>query len=208
MLKHFRKLFYPESSIHPKYTQYVSFSFLSNILVSAEVAITTHNMLSSINTTSSDNMRTFNYIGKDIIGQVGGLLYMSRMGKKADQNPKRFLLYSNLLQQGGFFLAYFSKIFPQYFLGIAGVSNILSNISFTGFGAVNAKCIYKLALKDNIGEIYSKITVINTIGSSLGLMAGVGIISTGKDDNQKMYIMQLLAIGRICTYQKAIKNLL
>ena len=47
--------------------------------------------------------------------------------------------------------------------------NILSNLSSTGFGAVNAKCISKLAIDNNIMELYSKITIVNTIGSSIGL---------------------------------------
>jgi hypothetical protein len=46
-------------------------------------------------------MRTFNYIGKDIIGQMGGLMYMSKMGDKADKEPVKFLQYSNGIEQVG-----------------------------------------------------------------------------------------------------------
>jgi len=60
-------------------------------------------------------------------------------------------------------------IFPKYFLPITCPMNILSNLSSTGFGAVNAKCISKLAIDNNIMELYSKITIVNTIGSSIGL---------------------------------------
>ena len=60
---------------------YIKWSFTSNVLLSTEYALATHSILHAINT-DSETMRTLNYVGKDIIGQMGGLMYMSKMGVK------------------------------------------------------------------------------------------------------------------------------
>ncbi len=84
-----RSLIFPTGKVHPKFSQYVGWSFISNILVSAESAMSTHSILNAIGTCSE----TANYIGKDIIGQFGGLLYMAKMGKQADKQTVNFLFY-------------------------------------------------------------------------------------------------------------------
>ena len=93
-----RSLFFPTGKIHVKYTSYVGWSFVSNVLVSAESAMATHSMLHSIGG-DVETIRTANYIGKDIIGQLGCLAYIAKTGKEADKDPLRFLLYSNNSQQ-------------------------------------------------------------------------------------------------------------
>ena len=90
-----RALFFPTGNVHVKYTQYVGWSFISNVLVSVESAMATHSILNAINT-DAETIRTVNYIGKDIIGQLGCLAYITKTGKEADNKPRKFLLYSNI----------------------------------------------------------------------------------------------------------------
>lgn len=198
---------FPSGKQHDKYSQYVGWSFCSNILVSTESALAVHSMLHAIGS-DSDTIRTANYIGKDIIGQIGGFAYMARMGKKADTDSKRFLLYSNILQQVSFISVCVTPLVPCYFLPIAGCSNILSNISFTGFGAINAKCIQTLAVDNNMGEIYAKVSMINTLGSSIGLLIGLGITALIPDHSSRLIIIPFLAAGRVYTFQRAIDGLI
>jgi len=164
-------------------------------------------MLHAIDT-GSETIRTVNYIGKDIIGQLGSLGYIAKMGQKADKNPERFLLYSNIIQQTAYVATCITPLAPVYFLPIAGFSNILANVSFTGFGAINAKCISQLAIEDNIGEIYAKISVINTLGSSIGLLLGVGITVAIPDYGMRMFVLPFLGAGRVYTFNRAIKGLI
>ena len=202
------RLLFPTGKIHPKYTQYIGWSFISNILVSSETAVATHSMLQSINT-NSETFRTINYIGKDIIGQMGGLFYMANMGKQADKNPKKFLLHSNAAQQIALGMTCITPLIPDYFLPVAGIANILANISFTGFGAVNAKCIRKLDEDDNnICEIYAKVSLFNTLGSGLGLLLGLGIITLIPNYSMRVGVMGIIAVGRIYTFQRAIDTLI
>ena len=202
-----RSLFFPTGKVHPKYTQYVGWSFISNVLVSAESAMSTHSMLNAIGT-CSETVRTANYIGKDIIGQFGGLLYMAKMSKQADKKPLTFLFYSNILQQFAYLSLCTTPMLPEYFLPIAGASNIFINVSFISFGAINAKCIQTLAIDGNVGEIYSKISVINTLGSSIGLLLGIGIIAAVPDHTTRLLIIPIIALGRVATFNRAVKDLI
>ena len=197
----------PVGKQHQLYMKYIKWSFLSNIFVSTQTAIVTDNMLYAINYDSA-SIRSINYIGKDIIGQIGSLLFLSKIGNQPDKNPKSFLLYSNIVQQSSLICVSLTPLFPVYFLPIAGLSNILSTLSFTGFGAINAKCIGKLSTGGNIGELYSKITIINTIGSSIGLLLGLGINIMIPDHQERALLIPLIGLMKVYTYNKAIENLL
>jgi len=133
---------------------------------------------------------------------------MAKMGKKADKDSVKFLNYSNIMQQSSYMMICITPFIPEYFLPVAGMSNILSNISFTGYGAINAKCIQKLASDDNIGEIYGKISVINTLGSSIGLVLGLGITAWCPDHSYRLALLPFLAVGRIYTFNRAIRGII
>lgn len=86
--------------------------------------------------------------------------------------------------------------------------NILSNLSSICFGAVNAKCISKLAIDNNIMELYSKITIVNTIGSSIGIILGITLNILIPDDMERSVLIPILGFLKIYTFSKAIKNLI
>ena len=205
--KMIKRLFYPLGKHHPQYGNFIAWSFVSNVIVSAESAMATHSMLAAIGS-DSEAVRTINYVGKDIIGQIGALGYISQMGKKADESPKKFLAYSQGIQQLSFTAMFATPLISDLFLPVAGCSNILGNISFAGIGAINAKCIQKLAIDDNIGEIYAKISVINMIGSSIGLALGVGITVVIPDHATRMCLIPVLGGMRILSFNQALKGLL
>ena len=202
-----RTLFFPSGKVHNKYTSYIGWSFASNVLVSAESAMATHSMLHSISC-DTETIRTINYIGKDVIGQLGCLAYIAKTGKEADKDPQRFLFYSNFAQQLAYMSLCATPMYPEYFLPIAGISNIFSNVSFIGFGAINAKCIQKLAIDGNVGELYAKISVFNTIGSSLGLMIGLGIVAVIPDHSTRLCLVPIFAFCRITAFNKAVNGLI
>lgn len=203
-----RKLIYPSGKYNKKYINYLKWTFISNVIVSSESVIATHSMLSVISSDYADSTRTLNYVGKDIIGQIGSLGYMAKMSYKSDSEPRKFLLYSNLIQQSSYLLTTITPICPLYFIFIAGGANIASNISFTGFGAINAKCIQRLSEDDNIGEIYSKLTIVNTIGSSMGMILGIGITSLMPEYEYRIMLIPVLGILRSYTINKAINGLI
>jgi hypothetical protein len=208
MFKVAKSIIYPTGQVHKHYARYVGWSCLSNTVMSIEGVLSTHSMLSVIGKTSNELTVSVNYIGKDIIGQIGGLFYINRIGKKADKNPISFIKHSMVLQQSAVLLECSTTLLPvDAFIPVAGIANISKNISSIGFGAVNAKIIQKLAIDDNVGEIYSKISMFNTIGSSLGMGIGLVIVSYLPEHELRIGIIPILAGIRIYSYKKAIEGL-
>jgi len=193
-----------------KYMRYAGWSFVSNIAISAQSVLSTHSMLSVIGKSSSDIIASYNYVGKDIIGQSFGLWYMNRMGKEADSNPLKFVYKSMALQQSAIIIESVTPMLnPSKFLFIAGLSNTAKNISFVGFGAVNAKVIQKIASPNKIGETYSHITMINTIGSTIGMGLGLLIAAKIPSHTLRLYTaVPILGLIRYYTYKQSIKGLL
>ncbi len=208
-LNKFKSIIAPAGKIHPKYYQYIGWSFASNVLSSTESAMSTHDMLQAVGNSESSVIQTSNYIGKDIIGQIGGLMFMAKIGREADNKPRRFLLYANMFQQTAFMTVMLTPHCPDYFLPIAGLANVMFNISFTSFGAINAKCIGELSNKaTNTGEIYAKISVLNTFGSSIGLLIGLGINAMTPDGVTRLGIIPVLAAGRVYCFDRAVSSLI
>lgn len=206
-----KSVIFPRGKVHPRYINYIGWSFLSNIVISAESVLSTHSMLSVFtgDKASTELTASINYIGKDIIGQLGGLLIINYVSKKVDKEPKKFILGSTVCQQVSTILECATPLLPLCtFIPLAGIANIGKNIGFTGFGSINAKIIQKLAEENNVGEIYAKISVINTLGSTIGMTIGLFIASKIPDHNMRLGVMPVLCFLRVYSYNKAIQFLI
>jgi hypothetical protein len=204
-----KNIVYPHGKVNKNYSRYVGWSCFSNFITSIESVLSTHSMLSVSGHASSELTLSVNYIGKDIIGQIGGLYYMNIMGQKADKDPSKFIKYSMAFQQSAIFIECATPLLPvSIFIPVAGLANIGKNIAFTGIGAVNAKIITKLAEEDNIGEIYAKISVLNTVGSTIGMGVGLIIAVNLPDHTMRLCLMPFFSVIRIYSYNKAIKELI
>lgn len=198
-------------NIHPNYCNFAGWSFASNIVVSIQSVLSTHSMLSVINQSSSNALASMNYVGKDAVGQLGSMLYMSKMATYADNNSKKFIKHSVALQQGALLFECALPFFPvEYFILGAGLSNTAKGLSFTGFGAVNAKAIATLSSGKGVqvGEMYSKLAMVNTMGSTIGLGIGLGIVTAIPDHAMRMCLMPVFASIRYWTLQKSLEGIL
>jgi len=94
------------------------------------------------------------------------------------------------------------------FIPIAGIANVGKNIAATGMGAVNARVIQKLAEDNNIGEIYAKISILNTLGSTIGMAIGLLIAARVPDHSMRLGLMPFFTVFRIYSYNKAVDELI
>jgi hypothetical protein len=156
-------------------------------------------------------LRTTNYVGKDIVGQTLGLVGAAALtnSKKVDIHPEKCVFASNLLQQSSYIIMCATPLVaPDCFLVVAGSANALMNVSCIGLGAVNAKCIQRLATDDNVAELYSKVTVANTLSASIGMAGGVLLSTAGLPWSQQMALVTLLGAARIYTLDRAVRCVL
>lgn len=182
---------------------------MSNLFISVESVLSTHSMLAAIGCTSANEIAvSSNFIGKDIFGQLGCLFYMNKHGHDADKNPRRFIRNNIAIQQLATFVECATPLIEVAFLPIAAFANVGRNITFAGFGAINASIIQKLAIDNNIGEVYSKVAIVNTFASSLGMCIGLAIAAAVPSHTVRLFfVMPLVAVCRIVSYNKSVKDL-
>jgi hypothetical protein len=65
-----------------------------------------------------------NWIIKDGLGQLGGVIYASFVSDKFDSEPKRFRFQATVAMQGANVLELLTPLWPGSFLVIASISNI------------------------------------------------------------------------------------
>ena len=141
-----------------------------------------------------------NFVGRDVLGQLGSLVVMMGLAKHIDRRPQEFLMFSHLVQQTSMACVLLTPMLPSsWFLPVAAVGNVCANVSFIGFGSIHALS------KDNIGELYSKVTMHSTLASTVGLSLGMLLTKSALSPEVSFAV---LGVARVFTYHKAVKKVL
>jgi hypothetical protein len=166
--------------------RYGAYMALHNWSTSTSFVLSTNSILHSLvspersSAISTVGIMTSTYIGKDIIGQLGGMMYSWKTGKQADKKPLPYVTKGALIDQCALHIEnssmLFSKACPELLLPVLGISSIMHNTAFVSVAAVNAKNIQSLASK-SIGQTYSKLAAVNTLASTIGMLSGISILS-------------------------------
>lgn len=203
------KFLLPSGRVHKNYLKYLYWNSFSNFIVSIESVLSTHSMLTTVGANIGVNV-SINFIGKDIIGQIGSLYAMNKIGKYIDKEPLRFLKMSLLLEQTSILMECATPIFPlSSFIAVGGISNVGKGIAFSGIGCLSATVVNKLSIdKDNIGEIYSKIGIVNTITTSVGMSLGLLIASLIPCHETRLCLIPILACFRYLGFYKSIEGII
>jgi hypothetical protein len=184
---------------------------IHNFSSSVSSVISTNSMLGSIvNTPSYTSVLALNYVGKDIIGQVGSLAYSWKTGKGADIEPLKYITKGGIILQTSFFVENCTPLISNniFIMPFLGFCSLLKNVSFISIGAVNAKNIQKLS-NGNIGEFYSKSASINTMSSTLGMIVGIGIIHMIPSYTiRSLVVLPTMSVISIYSLRKATKIIL
>jgi hypothetical protein len=186
---------------------YLKYLSLNSFFTSISAVIATNSMLNSIvDKPSYTSTMTTTYIGKDIIGQLGGILYSLKTGRNADKTPLKYITTGFILQQTAFAIENFAPMITNkdIILPLLGVSSCLKNISFITIGAVNATNLQKIS-PENIGKFYSQVASFNTLSSSLGMIVGIGILNYEPGLQNKNIFMFLSGLGSFYYLRKSTK---
>lgn len=170
--------------IHHNFYKFLSFHCTANFISGIQSVLSTHSMLGALNIGSNNEVVndlvvvSVNLIGKDIIGQLASIPIVDRVAKIGDNDTVKYLRMNVLIYEISNFIECLTPLFNiQYFIYLGALGNIGKNIGFTGFGSFNAKMINSISLdKDNICELYSKISIANTVSYSFGMISGLFIV--------------------------------
>lgn len=202
------KFFLPNTKkIHKNYISYIKWSFISNTISSTQYVLSTHSMFTAIGKDNDQFNILYNYILKDVCGQLGSLYYINKTCNLTDKNPRKHIKNTLYLQQLSVYTECVTPYVPiSMFLPLAGTANITKNITGIGIGAVNAKIIQKLSIDNNVGEVYSRISILNTISASIGMSFGLFLVNIIGDFT--ILILPFLSCLRIWSYNKSIENII
>lgn len=189
-------------------SKYIKWSFISNTLISFESVISTHSMLSVVGHASTEAIASYNFIGKDILGQLGGAYIIKKFGSQIDTDTPKFVKKNMIIQQVSTFAECATPLLPfSAFLPVASISNVGKNICFASFGGVNAKMIQFLSEKNsNIGELYSTLCVVNTLASTLGMILGLILVAYVPSHSLRLVIVPVVGYLRYKSFQKSIED--
>ncbi len=210
LLTHVLPTDYP-NSVDKGYAEFSSYCFLANTCGSAAMVLSTQTLLIAVgvgSTVASPMAGALNWVMKDGIGQLGGVLFASRITSNKrenniDKDPKRWRMVSALSMDFATLLEILSPLCQGYFLLVASVANIGKNIGFLTASASRAALHQSLALKGNLGDVTAKAGSQSIAASLLGTSLGIGLTPLIGDDH--LYItfgfICLSSIHQYCTYK-------
>ena len=116
-----------------------------------------------------------NWILKDGLGQLGGVLFASFSKNLSDSEPKTYRMMSAALLNVSCMVEILTPLVPQLFLPLASLANIGKNISWIAASATQAS-IHKSFLKqENMGDITAKAGAQSIAGSVIGTGLGIAL---------------------------------
>lgn len=194
-----KNILYPKSKIcKTKYNHFLKWSLMSQVCGSSMGAICMDSLFHSVSTA----YLSYNYIGKDIVGQTGSLLFLHKYAKESDTNPRKYVNRSLAFEQTANFIECAIQFLPtSFFIPLVGLANVGKNISWISVGALNTKCIQSISKDGDLGEVYTKIAALNTLASSLGMIIGLGFLYVVPNP---LVVIPFMTIARVVSYKKAI----
>ncbi|KAG0024936.1 hypothetical protein BGZ81_007537 [Podila clonocystis] len=166
---------FPES-VTPNYWPFAKWQFAHNVAGSVTAVISTQSLLFAmgLGAGSIPMAAALNWIIKDGLGQLGGVVYASFVSDKFDSEPKRFRFQATVAMQGANVLELLTPLWPGSFLAIASISNIGKNMAWLASSATRAQMNKTFALRDNLGDITGKsgsqTTAAGLVGTGLGVV--------------------------------------
>jgi len=156
-------------------------------------------------TSTSVMAGALNWVMKDFVGQLGGVVFASQMGKtKAfDNDPKRWRMVAAIALDGATMLEIFAPLcHPSMVLPIASIANIGKNIGFLTASASRAALHQSLAITGNLGDVTVKAGSQSMLASLVGTSLGIGLSTLLHHDtfNFGICFLGLSVIHQGCTY--------
>ena len=160
---------YP-NSVRDGYLRYAAGTGLGTMLSSAGGVLSLQSLLVAIGmgAGSIPLAATLNWIIKDGLGQLGGVLFASAVNNKFDAEPKRWRFIASVSLEFSSFLELLTPLAPHYFLPIAAVANIGKNISCLAASASRAAIHHSFAVSENLADVTAKAGSQTILCSTIG----------------------------------------
>ncbi|OMJ22183.1 Protein root UVB sensitive 4 [Smittium culicis] len=147
-----------------------------------------------------------NWAIKDGVGQLGGIVYASVLGKNFDLESKRLRFWSTVWLQLATCLEILTPLFPGFFLAVASIANVGKNVAYLASGATKASINRSLATSDNLGDVTAKFGSQSTAAGLFGTIIGISTSSIiGNDFGYLCFMFVPFSIVSICSNYIGVK---
>lgn len=170
-----KNFFFPEnypSSVRPTYLGYFKYNLLLQCSSSALGVLSTQQLLLALGADSLTASAALNWVFKDGVGQLGGVIYAGTTGNKFDENPKFYKWVSAVSLNLSCALEIISPLFPGYFLPLASIATIGKNISAISGSASRAAIHLHLSKENNLADLTAKSSTQTTASCLVGTVIG------------------------------------
>ncbi|RKO92823.1 vitamin B6 photo-protection and homoeostasis-domain-containing protein [Blyttiomyces helicus] len=194
---------YPNSTT-PDFTLFTAWQTLQTVTGTITGTLATQALLHALGVgagTAAGLAATTNWVIKDGIGLLGGVIYASMMGGRFDAAPKRYRMIAALSIQAATIAELLTPFVPHLFLPMASLSNAGKNIGWLASSATRASMSKGFAKEDNLGDITAKAGAQGTAAALIGTAMGVGIGWTaggGSDPTALMWAFVPVCIANVC----------
>lgn len=169
---------YP-NSVKAGYGHYVSGQMLGATASSAAGVLSMQALLHAVGLGSGaiPMAAALNWVIKDGLGQLGGVLFAANVNTKFDSDPKRWRVVSSVALDLSCFLELMTPAAPALFIPLAATANIGKNVSWLAASASRAAIHNSFAQTSNLADITAKTGTQNICASLIGTSLGIGLSS-------------------------------
>ena len=174
---------YPRS-VKKGYAEYVKLQMTASLASSAIGVLSTQSLLYAMGLGAGaiPLAAALNWIIKDGIGQIGGIIFASVVNDRFDANPKRWKMVATISLDLSCALELLAPLAPGYFLAIASLANVGKNVCFLSASASRAAIHNSFAKRENLADITAKagsqFIVTSILGTGLGIVLSTALGSS------------------------------
>lgn len=165
-------------AISPRYLPYAIGQNASIIFSTIGGVLSMQSLLQAIGLGANEAIpvaAALNWVIKDGLGQLGGVLFASFVNNKFDSDPRKWRFLACAAMDGASFIELLTPLAPGYFLFLASFANIGKNISFLASSASRAAINKSFAWHENLADITAKTGSQAIISSMIGTALGVSV---------------------------------
>ena len=160
-----------------QYDKYILWNGITTGIQCMNTTLASGAILAKLNAVGNVSLMLYNYLGRDACGQAGGAAYAYYRGCAIKDNPQIHGASANSLIIGSTFMESIVSYLPiggKLMFAPLVVANVGKNIGWIGTGAVNVHYMSNIS-KDNIAEMYTRMSVVNSFASTIGTMGGLAL---------------------------------
>lgn len=179
-----KNFFLPENypgSVKSTYAGYMKYNLLLQCSSSALGVLSTQQLLVALGAGSLTASAALNWIMKDGIGQLGGVIYAGTTGGRFDENPKFYKWVSAVSLNISCAIEMVTPLYPGHFLLLASIGTLGKNISVMSGSASRAAIHLHLCKENNLADLTAKSATQTTAaclgGTVIGTIAGYNSIT-------------------------------